>query len=195
MPWMNFLEKEPPGFCSRNEHHPLYNQRSTKTAPHSQLPLFSSPHPLCHGPRTAQDPENVRGVHKQTHTHHFMALIPTKHWEVSLVAKPVWLLLISSELHSLRLQRLCTWQTRSLCLSKWQHAIWSGVWPCVRKPHPLSSVPPGQKVCVDATKEVPASVDGHCTGCSRHKSWATFHCALISGEAGGQNCASHQTST
>lgn len=47
---------------------------------------------------------------ESTNKHHFMALIPEKPWEVSLVAKPIWLLLISSELHSLRLQRgaLCT---------------------------------------------------------------------------------------
>lgn len=88
MPWMNFLEKEPPGFCSRNEHHPLYNQRSTKTAPHSQLPLFSSPHPLCHGPRTAQDPENVRGVHKQTHTISWL-------WSQQNTGKFLWLLSLS----------------------------------------------------------------------------------------------------
>lgn len=189
MPWKNFLEKEPPSSCSRNEHLPLHNPRGTKTAPHNHFPC-SIPHVHC--AMALQQHKILQMQEESMNKHHFMALIPAKPWEF------LWLLSLSDYYLSalnctLSGHRRALCKHRSLCLSKWQHTIWSGACPCVTKPYLLPCVPLGQKCVLMPPKKFQSVLMDPAQGGQGRRAQELSHfslCTRFWGSRGSELCKS-----
>lgn len=168
MPWKNFLEKEPPSFCSRNEHLLLHKPRGTKTAPHNQLPLFSQ---HVHCAMALEQHKILQMWEESTNKRHFMVLIPDKPWEVSLL-EPSLIIAHQLWIAFSQVTEMCPLQTQiSLSLKMATHHLKWSLSMCAEATS-IILCPTRPEVCADATREVPASADGHCSGWPRQKSTA-----------------------